>query len=39
MDPLKRSKLILAVFQGLDSIHKVLSRKNIMLLADQLKDI
>jgi hypothetical protein len=36
---LERSKLIFAEIEGLDSIHKVLSRKNFMLLANQIKEI
>ena len=32
--PLERSKLIFAEIEGLDSIHKVQSRKKIMLLAN-----
>jgi hypothetical protein len=37
--PLERSKLIFVEIEGLDSIHKVLSRKNLMLLANQMKEI
>ena len=32
-------KIILAEIKGLDSIHKVLSRKILMLLASQIKEI
>jgi hypothetical protein len=35
----ERSKLIFAEIEGLDSIHNVLSRKNLMLLANQIKEI
>jgi hypothetical protein len=37
--PLERSKLIVAVIEGLESIHKVLSSKNLMLLTNQIKEI
>jgi hypothetical protein len=36
---LEQSKLIFAEIEGIDSIHKVLSRKNFMLLANQIKEI
>jgi hypothetical protein len=36
--PLERSKLIFAELEGLDSIHEVISRKKIMLLANQIKE-
>jgi hypothetical protein len=36
---LERSKLIFAEIEGLEGIHKVLSRKNLMLLANQIKEI
>jgi hypothetical protein len=35
--PLERSRLIFVEIEGLDSIHKVLSRKPFMLLANQIK--
>ena len=35
----ERAKLIFAEIEGLDSIHKVLSTKNFMLLANQIKEI
>jgi hypothetical protein len=37
--PLERSKLIVAEIEGLDSIHKVISRNNLMLLTNQIKEI
>jgi hypothetical protein len=37
--PLERSQLIFAEIEGFDSIHKVPSRKNLMLLANQIKEI
>jgi hypothetical protein len=37
--PLERSKLIVAEIEGLDSILKVISRKNLMLLTNQIKEI
>jgi len=36
---LERSQLIFAEIEGLDGIHKVISRKNIMPLANQIKEI
>jgi hypothetical protein len=38
-EPLERLKLIVAEIEGLDSIHEVLSRKNLMLLTNQIKEI
>ena len=38
-EPLERSKLIVAEIEGLDSILKVISRKNLMLLTNQIKEI
>jgi hypothetical protein len=38
-EPLERSKLIFVEIEGLDNIHKVLSRKKIILLANQIKEI
>ena len=38
-DRSKGSKLIFVEIEGLDSIHKVLSRKQFMLLANQIKEI
>jgi hypothetical protein len=35
----KRSKLNIAEIKGLGGIHQVLSRKNHMLLASQIKEI
>ena len=37
--PLKWYKLIFVEIEGLNSIHKVLSRQNLMLLANQIKEI
>jgi hypothetical protein len=37
--PLKSYKLIFAEIEGLNSIHNVLSRKNPMFLANQIKEI
>jgi hypothetical protein len=36
---MERSKLIFAEIESLDNIHKVLSRKKFMLLANQIKEI
>ena len=37
--PLELSRLIFAEIEGLNSIHKVLSRINLMFLANQIKEI
>ena len=37
--PLERSNLIVAEIEGLDSIHQAISRKNIMFLTNQIKEI
>jgi hypothetical protein len=37
--PLQRSKLIVVEIEGLDSIHKLISRKILMLLTNQIKEI
>ena len=37
--PLELSKLIFAEIEGLNGIHKILSRKNLMFLANQMKEI
>jgi hypothetical protein len=36
--PLEQSKLIFVDIEGLNSIHKVLSRKNLMFLANEIKE-
>jgi hypothetical protein len=36
---LQRSKLVVAEIEGLDSIHKLMSRKIVMLLTNQIKEI
>jgi hypothetical protein len=36
---MERWKLIFVEIEGFDSIHKVLSRNNFMLLANQIKEI
>jgi hypothetical protein len=36
---LERSKLIVVEIEGLDSIHEVISRKHLMLLTNQMKEI
>ena len=37
--PLELSRLIFAEINGLNSIHKVLSRINLMFLTNQIKEI
>jgi hypothetical protein len=36
---LQRSKLVVAEIEGLDSIHKLMSRKIVMPLTNQIKEI
>jgi hypothetical protein len=37
--PLEQFTLIFVEIESLDCIHKVLSRKNLMLLVNQIKEI